>query len=324
MEEKNGMRHGKIVLYKDRLEVRLEKDTAWLTQEQMASLFGTQRPAMTKHLSNIFKSKELEESSVCSILEHTAKDGKIYKTKFYNLDAIISVGYRVNSSKATQFRIWATGVLKKHLVDGYTLNQKRLKIDQIKYRELQKAVALVGNIFQIEELSAETRGIARVIAEYARALDILDAFDHERLPIPKGMREGKYRLTYEKAREIIESLKRKFGGSVLMGRERDQGFKSSINTIYQTFGKKELYPTVQEKAAHLLYFVTKNHSFVDGNKRIAAAVFICFLEENGLLTRKDGTKYIDETALVALTLMIAASRPSEKDAMIKVILNLLV
>ncbi len=323
MDEKNGMQQSNIALYKGRLEVRLEKDTAWLTQEQMASLFGTQRPAMTKHLSNIFKSKELEEASVCSILEHTAEDGKVYKTKFYNLDAIISVGYRVNSTKATQFRIWATSVLKKHLVDGYTINEKRLKTDQIRYRELQKAVALVGNILQIKELSAETRGIAKVIAEYARALDLLDDFDHERLPVPKGMQHGKYRLTYEKARKIIESLKRKFGGSALMGREKDHGFKSSINTIYQTFGKKELYSTVQEKAAHLLYFVTKNHSFVDGNKRIAAAIFICFLEENGLLTRNDGTKRIDETALVALTLMIAASRPSEKDSMIKVILNLL-
>ncbi|MFA7254545.1 MAG: virulence protein RhuM/Fic/DOC family protein [Candidatus Omnitrophota bacterium] len=324
MREQTAIQQGNIVLYKDRIEVRLERDTVWLTQEQMASLFGTQRPAMTKHLSNIFSSNELDKRSVCSILEHTARDGKVYKTRFYNLDAIISVGYRVNSAKATRFRIWATNVLKKHLVDGYTINDKRLKTDQIKYRELQKAVALVGNVFQIEELSVETRGIARVIAEYARALDVLDDFDHERLRVPPGSRKEKYRLTYERAREIIESLKRKFGGSALMGQERDQGFKSSIGTVYQTFGKKELYSTVQEKAAHLLYFVTKNHSFVDGNKRIAAAVFICFLEENGLLTRKDGSKRIDDTALVALTLMIAASRPPEKDSMIKVILNLLV
>lgn len=323
MKEKDATRQSNVVLYKDRLEVRLDKDTVWLDAHQMAKLFGRDRSVIVKHIHNVYKTEELDRRSTCAKNAQVAADGRVRKMDIFNLDMIISVGYRVNSKRGTEFRIWATNILKKHLVDGYTINEKRLKADQIKYRELQKAVTLVGNVFQIEELSAETRGIARVIAEYARALDVLDDFDHERLRVPPGSRKEKYRLTYERAREIIENLRSKFGGSALMGRERDQGFKSSIGTLYQTFGKKELYSTVQEKAAHLLYFITKNHSFVDGNKRIAAAVFICFLEENSLLTRKDGSKRIDATALVALTLMIAASRPSEKDSMIKVILNLL-
>lgn len=323
MSEKVEQYRGEVVLYKNKVEVRLQADTVWLTQAQIADLFGTQRPAITKHLSNIFRSKELIKSSVSSKMEHTAADGKTYKTEFYNLDAIISVGYRVNSTRATQFRIWATNVLRRHLVDGYTLNEKMLKLAQDKYRELQKAVSLMGNIAAVEGISDEARGIAQVISEYARALDILDDFDHERLRVPEGAKETVYELTYEEARKIIETMKRKFKNSELVGREKDDSFKSSLKTIYQTFGGKDLYRSVQEKAAHLLYFVVKNHSFVDGNKRIAAALFICFLEQNKILHRPDGTKTIDDNALVALTLMIAASKPAEKDTMIRVILNLL-
>ncbi|MEW6605896.1 MAG: RhuM family protein [bacterium] len=314
---------GQIVLYKNRLEVRLEQDTVWLRQEQIAELFGTQRPAVTKHLSNIFKSKELQEKSVCSILEHTASDGKVYKTKFYNLDAIISVGYRVNSTRATQFRIWATNVLKRHLVDGYTINEKRLKVAEHKYNELQNSLRLLSNVLALDEVSDETKGLIQVITEYSRALDLLDEYDNNRLPIPKGTTQLKYTLTYQEARIIIDEMREKFKTSSLFGREKDKSFESSLNTIYQTYDGKELYPTIEEKSANLLYFVVKNHSFVDGNKRIAAAIFICFLQKNGILTRKDGTRRIDNNALVALTLMIATSKPSEKDAMIKVILNLL-
>ncbi len=321
--ENNEVIGGEVVLYKDRLEVRLDKETVWLRQEQIAELFGTQRPAITKHLLNIFKTNELHEKSVCSILEHTASDGKSYKTRFYNLDAIISVGYRVNSSRATQFRIWATQVLKKHLVEGYTLNGKRLRAVQGKYLELRKAIALIGNITTVEGLAPEAAGIAQVIAEYSRALDILDDFDHEKLSKPKGTKKARFELTYEEARKIIETMKKKFHDSALVGREKDSGFKSSIGAIYQTFGGKDVYPTVEEKAAHLLYFVTKNHSFVDGNKRIAAALFVCFLQRNGILLHKDGTRRIDDNALVALTLMVAASKASEKEVMVKVILNLL-
>lgn len=319
---------GQIVIYRAKgnniqLKVKLEQETVWLTQKQIAQLFGTQRPAITKHLDNIFSAKELQENSVCSILEHTASDGKTYKTKFYNLDAIISVGYRVNSARATQFRVWATGIIKRYLVDGYTINEERLKKAQAKYLELQKAVGLIGNVLEIADLSHEARGIAEVISGYARALDILDDFDHKRLALPAGTRTGKYRITYENAQEIIDTLKRKFPGSVLVGQEHDQGFKSSLGAVYQTFGGKDVYLTVEEKAAHLLYFVTKNHSFVDGNKRIAAVLFVCFLDKNGLLLDKAGRPRLDTSALVALTLLIAASKPSEKDVMIRVILNLL-
>lgn len=317
------IKQGKVVVYKNKVEVRLEADTVWLSQAEIAKLFGTKRPAITKHLSNIFKAKELNKKSVCSILEHTASDRKRYKTKFYNLDAIISVGYRVNSVQATQFRIWATNVLRKHLINGYTLNQKRLTKDAAKYKELEKAMDLIGNVESLEDLSEETKGIVAVISDYKRALDILDDFDHQSLQIPKGTKKAKHKLTYKRARKIIESLRKKFKDSDLVGQEKDQSFKSSIGAIYQTFAKKDLYPTVEEKAAYLLYFVVKNHSFVDGNKRIAAALFICFLEKNSLLCKKNGSRVIDNNALVGLTLMIASSHPKEKDKMIRVVLNLL-
>ena len=312
-----------VVLYKGRLEVRLDKDTVWLSLNQLAALFGRDKSVVARHLYNIFKTKELERNSVVANFATTAADGKVYQVDYYNLDAIISLGYRVNSTQATQFRIWATQVLKKHLIDGFTLNEKRLQAVQSKCRELQKAVTLVGNIAAFEGLAPEAAGIARVIAEYSRALDILDDFDHERLSKPKGTKQAKFELTYDEARKIIDAMKQKFHDSSLVGREKDSGFKSSIGAVYQTFGGKDVYPTVEEKAANLLYFVTKNHSFVDGNKRIAAALYVCFLQRNGILLRKDGSRRLDESALVALTLMVAASKPSEKEAMVKVILNLL-
>jgi len=314
---------GQIVLYKNRLEVRLGAETVWLGQDQIAKLFGIKRPAITKHLSNIFKTKELNKGSVCSILEHTAKDSKIYKKQFYNLDAIISVGYRINSARATQFRIWATNILKKHLIEGYTINERRLKQVELKYQELRDTVSLLGNILDVQELSSDAKGIVAVIAEYAKALDILDDFDHQSLGQPKGTKGLKYKLTYNEAKMIIDTMKKRLNNSDIMGQEKDESFKSSIGAIYQTFDGKELYPTVEEKAAHLLYFITKNHSFVDGNKRIAAVMFVCFLEKNDILHRKNSDSVIDNNTLVALTLMIASAKPSEKDVMIKVILNLL-
>ncbi len=320
MDTKDNLNKGEVVLYKNRVEVRFRGNTVWLTQKDMASLFNTERSVITKHIRNISKEGELHEKSNVQNL-HIANSDK--PVKFYNLDMIISVGYRVNSKRGTQFRIWATNVLRKHLIDGYTLNEKRLKQVEHKYRELQKAVALIGNVAFVEGASPEARGIAQVIKEYSRALDLLDNFDHERLPKTVGTRKAGFELTYEAARKIIDTMKTQFKDSVLVGQEKDQGFKSSLRTIYQTFAGKDLYPTVQEKAAHLLYFVTKNHSFVDGNKRIAAALFICFLDKNKILNRLDGSKCIDDNALVALTLMIAASKPSEKDVMIKVVLNLL-
>lgn len=314
---------GQVVLYKNKLEVRLERDTVWLTQKQMSDLFDTERSVITKHLRNIFNSKELSRGSVCAKFAHTAQDGKVYQTEHYNLDAIISVGYRVNSKCGTQFRIWATNVLRGHLVDGYTLNEKRLKVQDAKIRELRQAIWLLGNVKALDGISSEAKGVIQVIEEYTRALNILDDFDHQRLAVPQGTKRSKFTLTYEEARDIIEAMKRKFNDSSLVGQEKDQSFRSTLGAVYQTSGGRDVYLSVEEKAAHLLYFVVKNHSFVDGNKRIAAVLFMCFLRGNGLLLRKNGSKRIDDNALVALTLMIAASKPAEKSAMIKVMLNLL-
>jgi len=319
MKEKD-LAKGQVIVYKNRVEVRLEKDTVWLTQKDMAELFDTERSAITKHIRNIFISKELEEKSNVQKMHIPNSDKPV---QFYNLDIIISVGYRVNSMRGTQFRIWATNVLRKHLVDGYTINEKRLKVAEYKYQELQKSLKLLGNVVHLDNISDETKGLIQVISQYSRALDILDDYDHQRLSVPKGTKRIKFELTYEEARKIIEAMKKKFKDSALVGQEKDKSFKSSIGAVYQTFGGQDLYPTVEDKAAHLLYFVTKNHSFVDGNKRIAAALFICFLRGNRILLHKDGSKRIDDNALVALTLMIAASKPSDKDAMIKVVLNVL-
>ena len=314
---------GQVILYKNRLEVRLEEDTVWLTQKQMAELFLKDVRTVNEHIKNIFGEGELSSRSVIRKFRITASDGKKYDTTHYNLDVIISVGYRVKSLRGTQFRIWATNVLRKHLVDGYTINEKRLQAQQDKIDELQNAVRLLGNVVLLEGVSDEAKGIVQIISEYSRALNMLDDFDHQRLASPKGTKKSKYKLTHEEARSIIEQMKKKFRDSALVGQEKDKSFKGSIGAIYQTFDGKDVYPTTEDKAAHLLYFVTKNHSFVDGNKRIAAALFICFLQRNGILLGKDGNKRIDDNALVALTLMIAASKPSEKEIMIKVILNLL-
>ena len=314
---------GKVVLYKTGLQVQLKEETVWLSQSQMCDLFDKNKRTISEHIRNIFKENELSESSVVRKFRTTAKDGKVYNVSFYNLDAIISIGYRVKSQKGTQFRIWATKVLKQHLIEGYTINEKRFKKQEQKYLELKNVVNLIGNVVQIESLPLEAKGLAQVISEYTRALDILDDFDHKKLSVPEGTKKAKFELTYEEARKIIEAMKKKFKDSDLVGQEKDKSFQSSIGAIYQTFGKKDVYSTIEEKAAHLLYFVTKNHSFIDGNKRIAAALFVCFLQKNGIMNRKNGEKRIDNNALVALTLMIASSNPKEKNIMVKVIMNLI-
>ena len=317
---------GQIVLYQNNLEVKLMRNTVWLTQKQMSALFDKDSDTIGLHLKNIYKEHELEETATTeesSVVQTEGKRRVHRKVRIYNLDAIISVGYRVNSKRGTQFRIWATNVLRRYLVEGYTLNQKRLEAQAGKINELQDAVNLLSNVVTLESISDETKGVIQIIAEYSRGLGILDDYDHERLSTPGGTRRKAAMMTYEDAQNIITAMKRKFHDSALVGREKDQSFKSSIGAIYQTFGGKDLYPTLEEKAAHLLYFVTKNHSFVDGNKRIAAAMFISFLHKNKILLRKDGGKRIDDNALAALTLMVAASKPSEKDKLIKVILNLM-
>jgi prophage maintenance system killer protein len=318
---------GEIIIYQapdgtTDLDVRLENETVWLTQAQIALLFGTKRPAITKHLANIFNSGELDEKSTCSILEHMGNKGKQkYTTTFYNLDVIISVGYRVNSQNATKFRIWANKVLKEYLVKGYAVHDK-IKAQQ--YEDLRKTVQLLSNVMQHKALNAdEATGLLQVITDYTYALDTLDKYDYQQLTVENTTADSPFHATYENAMEAINILRHKFGGSDLFGNEKDQSFRSSIATIYQTFGGKDLYPSIEEKAAMLLYLVTKNHSFSDGNKRIAAFLFLWFMEKNGILYRPDGSKLIENNTLVALTLMIAESRTEEKDVMAKVIVNLI-
>jgi len=321
----------KIIIYqepggKTAVEVNLAKETVWLTQAQIQALFDKNKRTISEHISNIFKEGELKRRGTVRKFRTVRQEGQRQVEReldHYNLDIIISVGYRVKSQRGTRFRIWATNVLKKHLVDGYTINEKRLNAAEHKYQQLLQSIKLLSNVVHIDGVSDEAKGLIDVITQYSHALDLLDDYDHERLSIPKGIKRSKFKLTYEKAQNIIEALRKKFKSSALVGREKDKSFQGSLGAIYQTFDGRDVYPTVEEKAAHLLYFVTKNHSFVDGNKRIAAALFICFLDRNIILHRKDGTQRIDNNALVALTLMIAVSKPREKEIMVKIILNLL-
>jgi prophage maintenance system killer protein/phage regulator Rha-like protein len=321
------MDKGEIIIYQTpdgvtNLDVRLENETIWLTQAQIAELFGTMRPAITKHLNNIYKSGELEEISTCSILEHMGNDARqVYQTRYYNLDAILSVGYRINSKNATQFRIWANKVLKEYIIKGFVIDQ-RVKIKQ--FDELKQTVKLLSNVLNVHCLSAdEATGLLNVITDYTYALDTLDKYDYQLLEINETTQETAFRATYQGAMDAINMLRKKFGGGALFGNEKDQSFQSSINTIYQTFDGKDLYPSVEEKAAMLLYLVVKNHSFSDGNKRIAAFLFLWFLEKNAILYKANGSRLIENNALVALTLMIAESRAEEKDVMTKVVVNLI-
>jgi len=322
-----NINRGEIIIYQTpdgetNLDVRLENETIWLTQAQIAKLFGIKRPAITKHLNNVFNSGELEEISTCSILEHMGNDAKqIYQTKYYNLDAILSVGYRVNSKNATQFRIWANKVLKDYIVKGYAINHCA-KSEQLE--DLKQTVKLLSNVLNSQSLTAdEATGLLKVITDYTYALDTLDKYDYQSLEINETTQETFFRITYKNAIEAIEALRQKFSSGGLFGNEKDQSFHSSINTIYQTFDGKDLYPSVEEKAAMLLYLVVKNHSFSDGNKRIAAFLFLWFLEKNSILYKANGTRLIENNTLVALTLMIAESRTEEKDIMVKVVVNLI-
>lgn len=278
----------KIIIYqsedgKTQLDVTLEHETVWLTQKQIAELFGTKRPAITKHLKNIYASEELTEESTCSILEHMGNDGRqSYNTKYYNLDAILSVGYRVNSKNATRFRQWANSVLKQYLVKGYAINED---IRKHQIAELRQLIQVLGRTIQQQpaKTTDESNALFDVVVDYTYALDTLDNYDYQRLHIAKTTKEEPFHATYENAMHEIDMLRQKFGGSVLFGNEKDDSFKSSIGQIYQTFDGTELYPSVEEKAAMLLYLVTKNHSFSDGNKRIAATLFLWFMNNNAIL-----------------------------------------
>ena len=319
------MEENKIIIYQTedgqtQIDVRLENETVWLTQAQMATLFQKDQSNVARHIANIFREGELVKESNMQILHNTLS--KYKPTIIYNLDVIISVGYRVKSKRGTAFRIWANRVLKQYLVKGYAVNEQ-LRKEQI--GELRQLVGMLGRTIQSQPLLStdESNALFEVVTDYTYALDMLDNYDYERLTIEKTTKEEPFHATYDNAMMEINRLREKFGGSVLFGNEKDDSFESSIGQIYQTFGGVELYPSVEEKAAMLLYLVTKNHSFSDGNKRIAATLFLWFLNNNGILYRKDGSKRLADNTLVALTLMIAESKTEEKDIMVKVVVNLI-
>ena len=324
------MEQNQIVIYQTedgqtQIDVRLENDTVWLTQAQMAELFERTPQNITTHLRNAYREGELDKESTCKEYLQVQTEGKRKvkrSLKYYDLDVIISVGYRVKSKRGTAFRIWARKILKEYLVKGYAVNE-RIRKEQI--GELRQLVQVVGRTIQNQELpnTTESQDLLNVVVDYTYALDTLDNYDYERLTIDKTTKQEAFHATYENAMEAINGLREKFGGSALFGNEKDDSFKSSIGQIYQTFGGEELYPSVEEKAAMLLYLVTKNHSFSDGNKRIAATLFLWFLNNNGILYRPDGSKRLADNTLVALTLMIAESKTEEKDVMVKVVVNLI-
>lgn len=301
------------------IDVTVQNETVWLSQGQMAELFDKNQSVIARHISNVFKEGELERESNMQILHNTLS--KFKPTQVYSLDVIISVGYRVKSKRGTQFRIWANQVLKQYLLQGYAINER---VAAQKYDELSQLVKVLGRTIQNQEkLTEDSRSLLDVVVDYTYALDTLDRYDYQELKIEDTTGKEAFHATYENAMEVIRELHEKFGGSTLFGNEKDDSFKSSIGQIYQTFGGVDLYPSVEEKASMLLYLVTKNHSFSDGNKRIAATLFLWFLNGNGILYNEDGSKRIADNTLVALTLMIAESRTEEKDTMVKVIVNLI-
>lgn len=314
----------KIVIYQTAdgqtsIDVKLENDTVWLSANQMAILFDRDEKTIRKHINNVFSEGELEKENNTHFLR---VDGVKQPVAFYSLDVIISVGYRVKSQRGTQFRIWANKVLKEYLIKGYAVNKA---LTEQRYTELKQLVNVLGRTVKAQEAltSDDALNLVEVVADYAYALDTLDKYDYQQLAVEQTTNEAKFRATYEGAMQAIEELKEKFGGSQWFANEKDDSFKSSIGQIYQTFGGQDLYPSVEEKAAMLLYLVTKNHSFSDGNKRIAATLFLWFMAGNGILYNPDGTKRIADNTLVALTLMIAESRTEEKDVMVKVVVNLI-
>ena len=322
---------GEIIIYQTsekeiELKVRLEEETVWLDARQIALLFGVNRPAIVKHIRNIYNTSELERKSTCSILEQVAADGKIRKMNLYSMDMIISVGYRVNSKRATQFRIWATNVLKQYLVKGYALNQKRLLETQEKFKELQETISFLHEKSKHELLSGQGKEILNLLANYSKTLTLLEQYDKEKLALIKK-KKGKFALDYKKARFVVDEAKKELiirkEASDLFGLENSDRFKGILGSIYQTFDGNELYPSLEEKAAHLLYLIIKDHPFVDGNKRIASLSFIYFLERNKYLYRPNGERKINDNALVALALLIAESDPKDKDILIKIVTNLL-
>lgn len=316
---------GEIVIYRPRggqagFEVRLADETIWLNLSQFADLFERDKSVISRHLRNIFRNGELLRRSTVAKYATVQMEGGREVTRqveYFNLDAIISVGYRVNSKVGTQFRIWATNVLRQHLMKGYTVNERRLK-------ELRQSLKLVGNVLDHYDVTSDqAKALLRVVTDYSYALDLLDDYDHQRVSVTRSRKAKARGISYEEAQGVVIRLREKFDATDLFGKEKDASLQSSLNAVMQTFDGRDVYPSMEEKAAHLLYFLVKNHSFVDGNKRIAAALFLWFMEKNRMLYRKDGLKRIADNALVAITLMIAESEPSEKDVIAKMVVNLI-
>ena len=313
---------GEIILYQVpegeiKLDVRLEQETIWLSLNQLSVLFDRDKSVISRHLNKVFNDGELVRDSVVAKYATTAADGKTYQVEYFNLDAIISVGYRVNSKRGTHFRIWATRVLRNHILEGYTVNESRL-------RDLNRAVKLIAETAKRRDLSGdEAKALLTVVGEYNRALELLDDYDHQRVGSPPISRTVVHPLEYDEALRIVEQLRSQFSESAVFGVEKDKGLASSLGAIIQTVGGEDVYPSLEEKAAHLLYFLVKNHAFVDGNKRIAATLFLWFLERNDALTASDGQPRISNAALVAMTLLIAESRPDEKSILARIISHLL-
>ena len=323
---------GEFLLYKAEdnsiaIDVKLKEESVWLTQKQMAQLFDKDSDTVGLHIRNIYNERELENKSTAEYFSVVQLEGKRRITRsiqHYNLDVIISVGYRVNSKRGTQFRIWANRILKDYLVKGYALNNKRLKEQSQHIKELERTLEIFKKVAEAYPIQKdEFSGILQVVSDYAHALNLLDDYDYQRMKIKATTKQTEFRIEYESAKKIIRKLKQQFSTSRFFGKEKDESFKSSLETIYQTFGSKDLYPSVEEKAANLLYFIIKNHSFVDGNKRIAAAIFLWFMNENKLLYRNDSSKRIADNALVALCLLIAESDPKEHSMIVKVLVNLI-
>ncbi len=321
-----------VIIYKTlndqtQVEVQFENETVWLTQKQMALLFAKSLKTINEHVKNIYQEHEVERTPTIRNFRIVQKEGKRTierEIEHYNLDVIISIGYRVKSKQGTQFRQWATQRLKDYLVKGYAINEQRLKASQQQLSDLKKSMKLLENVVQQKQLSSdEAIGLLKVVTAYSHALDLLDKYDHQQLLIPTEKKVAVKKLTYAEAIKQIILWRNQQNAGKLFGNEKDESFQSSLQTIYQTFGGKDLYPSLQEKAANLLYFVVKNHSFTDGNKRIAAGLFLYFLDKNKQLYAIDGSKIIADNTLVAITIMIAESNPNDKDMMIKLIVNLM-
>jgi len=309
------------------IDVKLENDSVWLSLSQISRVFDKDKSVISRHIKNIYAEGELDRNSTVAKNATVQMEGgrKISREiEYYNLDVIISIGYRVNAKRGTQFRTWANKVLNDYLAKGYAINEKRFEEQSRQLDELKQTVKLLGDVVESKKMDTqEAEGLLRVITDYTYALDVLDKYDHQLLEIQSTTPEELFQITYEESMKAITGLKSKFGGSSLFGNAKDESFKGSLGAIYQTFGARDLYPSVEEKAANLLYLVTKNHSFSDGNKRIAAFLFVWFLERNAILYKMDGSKRLADNALVALTLMIAESKPEEKEIMTKVVVNLI-